>query len=87
MSSVEAVGCEADGVAFFEEDLDVFRLVRARLRGRPKGHTCRVSARGGGVIPRVFEHAGFEGDVEQVAVHRVGLLHRGLDRDVVASAA
>ena len=73
---------EADGVAFFEEDFDVFGFVGGVFGGN--GEDIHVGIRrGGGVIPGVFHGSGFEGDVEEVAVHGVGLFHGGLDGDVV----
>ncbi len=78
----EVVVLEADGVAFFEKNLDVFGLVGGVFGGN--GEDIHVGIGwGGGVIPGVFHGSGFEGDVEEVAVHGVGLFHGGLDRDVV----
>ena len=71
---------EADGVAFFEEDFDVFGFVRGVFGG--DGEDVHVTHFGDGAIePRVFQHAAFEADVEEVAVHRVGLLDGSGDGD------
>jgi hypothetical protein len=71
---------EADGVAFFEEDLDVLRFVRGVLRGDGK-HVHVAHFGDGAVEPRVFQHAALEADVEEVAIHRVRLFDGGGDGD------
>jgi hypothetical protein len=73
---------EADGVAFFEEDFDVFGFVRGVFGGN--GEDVHVTHFGDGAIePGVFQHAAFEADVEEVAVHGVGLLDGSGDGDAL----
>ena len=69
-------------VALLEREFDMFSLVWSFLRRDGEDiHVARFF--GGGVEPRVFENAGFERNVEKVAVHRIWLFHRCVDWDVV----
>ncbi len=78
----EAFGLEADDVSFFKEELEVLWFVRGIFRG--DGEDVHVAVcLAGGIVPDVFEGAGFEGDVEEVAIHGVGFFHGGFDGDVV----
>ena len=73
---------ESDDLAFFEEALKIFGFVRGVLRG--DGEDIHVLVGGGGaIIPSVLERAGFEGDVEEVPVHGVGLALGSLHVDIV----
>lgn len=79
---VDVAVFEADGVAFLEEDFDVFRGVGGVFRG--DGEDVHVGVgRGGGIVPGVFHGSGLEGDVKEVAIHGVGLFHGGFHGDVV----
>ena len=76
---------DGDAVAFLKIHRDVLRLVR-RVLGRHAQLVHALVLRCGGVEPRVLEHASFERDVQQVAIHRVRLFHAGLDRYVFGHA-
>lgn len=79
---VGAVGFEGGAETFIEEEVDVFWLVRGVFGG--DAEFVHVAGGGGsGVEPRVFEHACFEADVEEIPVHAVGLFGGSLDGDVV----
>ena len=75
-------GLKADDVALLEQTLQILSLVGGLFGGNGK-HIHVAVGFTGRVIPSVLEGAGFKGNVQQIAVHGVGLLHRGLDRDVV----
>ena len=78
----QAVVLNADHIALFIQELDVFSLVRGVFRRN--GKLVHFTVRGGGaVIPGIFQHPGFKGDVEQVAVHGIRLLQGLADRDAV----
>ncbi len=72
-------------VAALEVEFDVFGLVRRVLGGGGQlEHGLVVLGRR--VEPGVFEDARLVGNVQEVAVHRVGLGSAGLDVDVVGAA-
>lgn len=76
------MGLEADDVAFFEEELEHLGLAWGFFWG--DGEDVHIAiCLAGGVVPGVFEGAGFEGDVEEVPVHGVGFFHGGFYGDVV----
>jgi len=79
----KSFGLEADDVALFEEDLEHLWFVWGFFWGDGE-HIHVAIGLAGGIVPGVFESAGLEGDVEEVAVHGVGLFHGGFDRDVVS---
>ena len=72
----------ATGVALLELDLDAARLGRARRADRAcAGTSSRI-----GLPPRILEHAALVARVQEVAIDRVRLVGRRLDRDRVLSS-
>ena len=82
---VQRAAIDGDAVAAQEIERDVFGFVGRVLGGDAELEHVFVRGREG-VQPRVFEDAGFEGDVQEVAVHRIGLLGGGLDGDAFLGA-
>ena len=80
----ELLAVHRDAVALLEIEFDVFRLVR-RVLGRDgelEHALVRLRRR---IEPRILEDAGLVGNMEEVAIHRIRLLERGLDRESCAS--
>ena len=74
---------QADGIALFKKDFHILGAIRRILwRNREHIHVAIGGSRR--VVPRILHRACFEGNVQQVAVHRIRLLHRCLDRNVVS---
>src|SRR5579862_5893132 len=79
---LHVVAADADAVALLEKKLDVLGLVRRFLgRDAQDVHAARLFA--ARVKPRVFQDAALETYVQEVAIHRIRLLRRGGDGDVV----
>ena len=80
--NVETIVLDADDIALFIQELDVFGLVWSVFRGNGKLVHFTVGG-GGAVVPGIFQHPGFKGNVKQVAVHGIRLFQRLPDRDAV----
>ncbi len=78
----EVLVLQADDVSFLEKALEVFGCVGG-VFGRDGENIHVLVGLGGAIVPGVLQGAGFEGDVEKVAVHGVGLLVGSLDLDSV----
>ena len=74
-----------DSVALHKVDLDILGLVRRVLGGDGEFEHRLVRLRGR-IEPRVLKDARLIGDVQEIAVHRIGLLERGLDGNPVLCA-
>ena len=70
---IERFAVQGDAVAFLKIQRDILGPVRGVLGGDTEFEHLLV-IRGEGVHPRIFKDAGLERDMEEVAVHRVGLL-------------
>ena len=80
---IERLAIDGHTVSLDEIERDHLGLVRGLFRtGREFEHPtiCRSK----GVEPRILQDSALIADVEQIAVHRVGLLSTGLDRHLVA---
>ena len=81
----EFLAVDRDGVAAFELDFNVFSLIRGIL-GRHGEFEHRLVGRSSGIEPGILEDPGFIGYMQKIAIHRVRLLQRGLNRDFVFGA-
>lgn len=79
----QTFGLQSDDVSLFKEALEVLGGIGSVFGGIGENVHGTVFFLGG-VIPGVFQDAGFVGDVKQVAIHGVGFLHALANRDVVA---
>ena len=82
---VEFLAVDGDAVALAELEFSVLGLVRSVFRGHGElehGLVRRME----GVHPRILEDAGFERDMEEVAVGGVRLLGAGFDGDLIIGA-
>jgi hypothetical protein len=81
----ELLAVHGDAVALLEVEGDVLGLVRGVLGEDGEGVEVVAVLQVAGVEPRVLEDAGLVADVEEVAVHREGLLGAGLHGDALLS--
>ena len=81
LQRVHLLPVHGDGIALFEINGDIFRLVRSVF-----GCDGQLEHALGRLVPRILQDAALEGNVQEVAVHRIRFLGRDIDVDSVLGA-